>query len=168
MKKRCQSSTTTGKRCKLNCSKKFCKKHSGSTRTVLEILRQQGKEQKRGVYKCLTGVERVKIRKYLEKIVKVPTKRKTRFYDSGNNLVAVGHERVVYGDHGAYLEFSGKQVRNLKVKEGQQWRKNNIKFAKYEWLETPSGAKVYKQTRTVSYADYRVGYYYVDPKILKF
>lgn len=51
--------------------------------------------------------------------------------------------------------------------KGQEYRftekyKNNVK---YMWLTTKdsSACKLYDQQRTVTYADYKAGYFYVSP-----
>lgn len=87
-------------------------------------------------------------------------------YTSRCSLLSKGFDRIVIGDYGAYIEFSQPACR-LIVAPGQEYRqtdryKNNIK---YDWL-TPSdgsGIKIYLQKKTVVYADYLPGKYYVSP-----
>ena len=107
----CKSNTTTGKRCKRparGCSK-FCKIHSKSTTKVIDLLKKLKKERLKGKYRCLTGVEREKLRKYYKKEVEKPDKI-TTFRDKSRNVIAIGYTRLVVGDHGAYFEFSEDQI----------------------------------------------------------
>jgi hypothetical protein len=113
-----------------------------------------------------------------------------KFYTLNDELFAVGYVRVVYGDHGPYVEFTKDQIKlPLISKFGNKIDFDNLpKKPKYYyyWLH-PKGnstVKVYLQLKTVAdkpnapkrkdgkkssfnrkegYADYRVGYYYVDP-----
>lgn len=85
-------------------------------------------------------------------------------------MVCNGYERIVVGDYGAFIEFNPKQVSQsmFKIQEGQEYRINDPKYSnnvKYEWLTTNdrSKIKIYKQKKTVSYADYRIGMFYISP-----
>jgi hypothetical protein len=115
------------------------------------------------------------------------------FFTYGGEFFAKGYVRIVYGDHGPYIEFTKEQIKVELVSKF----KNEIDFDNlpekpkffYYWLH-PKGnstVKVYLQLKTVTdkpnapkrkdgkpscfnreegYADYRVGYYYVDPEDL--
>lgn len=104
---------------------------------------------------------------------------RTEFFTSRGTRFAVGYVRVVYGDHGPYVEFLREQI----------CAELNARFnctapadAYYEWLEPKdgSGVKVYDQKRDVKqiknapaggfagnraegYADYIPGMIYVSP-----
>lgn len=107
-----------------------------------------------------------------------------------NNLFIQGYERIVYGDHGPYIELKQEQIKfQLFNKYSKKIfninYKNNIKYY-YEWLY-PSGypdIKVYYQLKMVKdlpnapkrsdgkksdfnrlegYADYKIGFFYIDP-----
>lgn len=91
-------------------------------------------------------------------------------YDLEGNLICNGYERIVIGDYGAFIEFSEKQAarENFMIAPGQEYRVQEERFAmhiKYVWLTTKQGRriKIYHQKKTVPYADYRVGMYYVSP-----
>lgn len=73
--------------------------------------------------------------------------------------VCKGYTRIVVGDYGAFVEFSQEQAFM-----GNFWRRGG-EGRKYNWLTVRDQAevKVYEQVGTVSYADYRVGMYYVSP-----
>lgn len=80
------------------------------------------------------------------------------------------YERIVIGHYGAFIEISDDDINHLfiKVREGQEYRINNSKYAdhvKYEWYTThdESDCKLYFQKRTVDYADYKPGYWYISP-----
>jgi len=92
-----------------------------------------------------------------------------------NIKIGNGYERLVIGDYGAYLELSFLQIEfnNLYIKNGQEWRLNKKKYpsCKYYWYVTDNAEnaiKIYYQTNTVKYADYKVGFYYVSPYEIKF
>lgn len=108
----------------------------------------------------------------------------TAFYTPIGTLFAVGYRRVVYGDHGPYVEFERCQLRCWLRRK---FDRNLPPDAYYEWLEPAdgSGVKVYDQRRDVSqlpnppaggfrgnrpegYADYRPGFIYVSPWELRF
>jgi len=99
-------------------------------------------------------------------------------------LVASGYSRIVYGDHGPYIEFQKDHIQyRLIPKFGKG--SGDLGDAYYEWMhpEQNESVKVYRQLRTVrnkpnppyggfmgnrkeGYADYRVGMYYIAPEEL--
>jgi len=112
-----------------------------------------------------------------------------QFKLSDGRLFAQGYVRIVYGDHGPYIEFSKEHIKlNLVSHFGNDIDFDNLpenpKFY-YYWLHpTRSNIKVYLQLKPVTdkknapkrddgksscfnrkegYADYRRGYYYVNP-----
>jgi hypothetical protein len=114
----------------------------------------------------------------------------TKFYIKGN-LFAVGYQRIVYGDHGPYVEFSKENIccflkpkYDLQIPEKLPDEKKTKYF--YFWLRPifNSKVKVYLQIKPVTYlknapprddgkpsrfnrsegyADYKRGFYYVSP-----
>lgn len=85
-------------------------------------------------------------------------------------LIASGYRRIVIGDYGAFVEFTKDQIKTdvLRVKPGQEYRVTDPQFkdrVKYHWLtaKDTSGVKVYYQQKTVAYADYLPGMYYISP-----
>lgn len=91
-------------------------------------------------------------------------------YSADGRVVCDGYKRIVIGDYGAFIEFTPEQANHylFKVQEGQEYRINDPKYSKnvkYEWLtlKDKSGIKIYKQKKTVSYADYKKGMFYVSP-----
>jgi hypothetical protein len=104
----------------------------------------------------------------------------TRFFTKKGTLFATGYTRVVYGDHGPYVEFDRVHIKSELVHKFG----NRVppKDAFYIWLVPTdgSGLKVYDQKRDVKhlknppkggfmgnrsegYADYKVGMIYVSP-----
>lgn len=102
--------------------------------------------------------------------LKVEKKKRTPLFSKSGLLISTDYERVVIGDYGAFIEISPKQIVNssLKVKEGQEYRITDRHFServKYHWYTTKDNTdtKLYYQQKTVAYADYKVGYWYVSP-----
>lgn len=90
----------------------------------------------------------------------------SRLYTSKGTLLCDKYERIVIGDYGAFIEYVN-DAGNCIIKPGQEYRVNVERFAKnvkYVWLTVNDGSdvKVYLQKRTVPYADYIVGRYYVS------
>lgn len=87
-------------------------------------------------------------------------------YSSSGTLLARGYARLVIGGRGAYIEFAPDQMvmDNLHITHDQEWRMQS-EHAYY--LEHRScdeaNVKVYEQRRTVGYADYRIGMFYIAP-----
>jgi hypothetical protein len=119
----------------------------------------------------------------------------TKFYSANGTLLFEGYERIVYGDHGPYLEFNLQNIRcKLKSKFGNYVDYNNLpgddfKYY-YYWLQpiNDPSIKIYLQIKTVhnlpnapkrddgkpscfnraeGYADYKRGMFYVNPYDLR-
>lgn len=99
-------------------------------------------------------------------------------YLKNNTLFAQSFERVVHGGRGDYVEFRYEQIiPNLYYKFVVDEYNTPIKFDinnvdmyngfYYHWLlpETDLATKVYYQMKTVKYADYKIGYFYVSPAL---
>lgn len=105
--------------------------------------------------------------------------RTVQFFTPAGTLFAVGYVRMVYGDHGPYIEFERAQVCAVLKRK---FDRHPPPEAYYEWLEPVDGSavKVYDQRRDVKhlpnppaggfrgnrvegYADYRPGFFYVSP-----
>ncbi len=104
---------------------------------------------------------------------------RVKFFTPKFELFAESYERIVYGDHGPYIEFNRTDIIIDLVRK---FDRPCPVDAYYEWL-TPSDLsdmKVYDQRRTVEhiknppiggfqgnrtegYADYKVGMIYVSP-----
>jgi len=84
-------------------------------------------------------------------------------------LFAKGYERVVHGGRGDYIELTKDQIvveLRSKFKQPLPEAVSDEPFY-YYWL-VPIGRdeKIYLQCRTVNYADYKIGYYYISPKLI--
>lgn len=84
--------------------------------------------------------------------------------------IANGYSRIVVGDFGAFVEIPrDKMLReNICAKKGEEYRyidpsfKNSVKYYWYT-AKDRSNIKIYHQQKTVSYADYKEGFFYVCP-----
>ena len=80
--------------------------------------------------------------------------------------IAKGYIRVVIGERGPYVEFDRYQIVQsaLGIPSGEEWRKvhNAAYYVEYRSTCT-ANIMVYYQRRLVDYADYRLGYLYIDP-----
>ena len=85
------------------------------------------------------------------------------FTDTGL-LIASNYDRIVRGGRGDYVEISKKDIikKNIRIPEDTKWRlgNNNVYYIEYRSNDT-SNAKIYYQRNLVSYATYKIGYYYV-------
>ena len=79
--------------------------------------------------------------------------------------IATNFIRVVYGGRGNYVEFSKEQLTPFKKNFSMPWNsKWRIKHPHAFYLEyrTTDGIKIYFQKKTVSYADYKIGMFYIS------
>ena len=90
----------------------------------------------------------------------------TKFYSASGTILATGYRRIVAGERGAYIEFASENMymENLQVPPDQKWRLGSD-VAYYIEHRSLDGAnvKVYEQRRTVGYADYKIGMFYIAP-----
>ena len=94
---------------------------------------------------------------------------KQDLYTKSGIIFAKEFVRVVHGGRGDYVEFTKNQILPLLAhKFSYKTDEELIKDGHYyEWLiplYDDSNTKVYRQLKTVKYADYKVGYYYVSPE----
>jgi len=91
------------------------------------------------------------------------------FTTRDGTLIATSYDRVVIGGRGPYIEFSTDMIvlDNLEVKPDETWR---LTYGKCYYVDYRSRdrawVKVYRQKRRVSYADYKVGKWYVSPSLV--
>lgn len=96
-----------------------------------------------------------------------------KLYSLSNALIANGYERIVIGDYGAFIEFTEEQANKetfiIAPKQGYRVTDHRYKdLVKFIWLTTEEqDIKIYYQKKSVIYADYKVGYYYVSILELK-
>jgi hypothetical protein len=93
----------------------------------------------------------------------------TRFETKTRLHVATGYTRIVIGGRGPYVEFLPGHLiwDNLQIPDEEEYRlehpwKDRVFYV--EWRTKDQGnVKVYDQKRTVDYADYKVGLFYISP-----
>lgn len=93
---------------------------------------------------------------------------KTNVYLLDGTLFASGFNRVVHGGRGDYVEFEDKHILLPLVSKFDNDETEDLDIY-YWWLypkEHPD-TKVYLQKKTVKYADYKIGKYYVSPSLFK-
>ena len=89
-------------------------------------------------------------------------------YTCNGTKLCDSYDRIVIGDYGAFVEFSAPSVETeFIIQHGQEYRINDERYSKnvkYLWLTVgdSSQVKIYKQIKTVIYADYRPDKYYVS------
>lgn len=89
-------------------------------------------------------------------------------YTSCGTRICDSYNRVVIGDYGAFVEFESEPDSvTFVIQPGQEYRVNDKKYSKnvkYIWMtiDDESGIKIYKQKKTVTYADYKPKKYYVS------
>lgn len=77
-----------------------------------------------------------------------------------------GFTRIVHGGRGDYVEIHPDQILRgvLYIPDDQQWRVHHPRAYYIEYrTEGTDNVKVYLQKREVTYADYKIGMYYVSP-----
>lgn len=110
------------------------------------------------------------MKKTYEERLKVPIGKTTLDLFTKSGLkVATGYERIVIGGRGPYIEFSDEQVlqENIMVPEDQRWRFTNLNSYYNEYRTVQDNVKIYHQKKTVDYADYKIGMWYISPFDLK-
>src|ERR1035441_5172486 len=87
-----------------------------------------------------------------------------RLFTRSGTLVADGYLRVVVGGSGPYIEFQTVWQSHMRVPAEELYRFNDphVYYAEYR-SHDKSDVKIYWQKKTVDYADYRVGRYYISP-----
>jgi hypothetical protein len=83
-----------------------------------------------------------------------------------DTVVARKYERIVIGQRGPYVEFTTNQILcdKLFIPKNQLYRLSDPKVYYIEFrTNDSSNVKVYYQMRTVAYADYKIGSFYISP-----
>lgn len=110
-----------------------------------------------------------------------PTQEVTLYTKKEGHPISKGYTRVVYGDHGPYIEMTKEQVKSiivaanwiLKAKGDKAWydeytskdgvmlyiQKKDVSMLP----NPPAGVRSSRNNRKEGYADYKVGMVYVDP-----
>lgn len=119
-------------------------------------------------YKKLPDVLSAKYRKiFLENIPEFLSIKgdNKRLYSLSGTPICNNYDKIVVGDYGAFIEFSEPASKFI-VKQGQEYRFDTERYSniKYYWYTTndDSDIKIYLQRKSVTYADYKPGKYYVS------
>jgi hypothetical protein len=79
------------------------------------------------------------------------------------------YERVVHGKRGAYVELTKEQILVKLISKFNMTLPEEIDeqpFYYYYLIPEGRTEKIYWQIKTVKYADYKIGYYYISPDLL--
>jgi len=102
----------------------------------------------------------------------------TLFYTKFENLLCSGYERIVFGDHGPYIEFHSSQIEydNWTCKRqgvgyfDQYFPRDGSGILMYAQRVSvknlpnpPKGRWTFRGNRKEGYADYKVGMFYISP-----
>lgn len=93
---------------------------------------------------------------------------KENIFLKNGTLFATGYNRIVHGERGDYVEFEKDQIVPKLISKFGNKPTDDLDIY-YWWLipTTDKNTKVYLQKKTVKYADYKIGKYYVSPHLLK-
>ena len=103
--------------------------------------------------------------------------KKINIDDKGNNTtilctltglpLAIGYNRIVFGKRGPYIEFDKKHLIPENIKLVEQWRvdSDNAYYIEYRTIDN-ANVKIYHQSKVVTYADYKIGLFYISPEDL--
>jgi hypothetical protein len=95
-------------------------------------------------------------------------------YNLSNNLVAFDYCRIIYGGRGEYIEFDECSLNwdiifipnNQKMKNTFKfnvlWLHSNLTYYDEYRTNDKSYVKIYYQRAKVSYADCKIGFYYIS------
>jgi len=89
---------------------------------------------------------------------------------NGEIVFATDFNRIVHGERGSYFEFETEHLIKdaVFIPEDQEWRvtpKWHKKVFFYEYRTKVGNLKLYYQRKTVTYADYIVGKWYVSTEV---
>jgi len=93
----------------------------------------------------------------------------TSFSTNTGLHIATGYTRVVIGGRGPYVEFAMGHLLlgNTHIPEDQKYRLTMPWLERVFYLECrtndTANVKIYHQFKTVNYADYKVGMFYISP-----
>jgi hypothetical protein len=88
------------------------------------------------------------------------------FYSKSGLLLAVGYQRIVIGGRGPYVEFSPRDIElsSFRIPKKEMWRvDSDDAFYVERRSKDDSDVKLYDQKKLVTYADYKIGFYYISP-----
>lgn len=91
-----------------------------------------------------------------------------KLYLTDGSLFATKYNRVVHGGRGDYIELEKDQIVPELISKFGNNLNGDYDFY-YLWLHPINNPnyKVYYQLKTVKYADYKIGKYYISPELIK-
>jgi hypothetical protein len=92
------------------------------------------------------------------------------FYTKDGLEVAKGYVRVVIGERGPYIEFDNSHIikESFIIPPDQAYRLTDKRVYYVEHRSKDEAyVKLYEQKKTVAYADYKIGKFYISPFDLK-
>ena len=105
---------------------------------------------------------------YIERLLIPLTTNKISLYTKSKLKIASGYRRIVIviGERGPYIEFEKKHLEfnNFIIPEAKKYKltSKNCYYIEYRSYDS-AFVKLYFQKRSVNYADYKVGKYYISP-----
>lgn len=112
----------------------------------------------------------MKDKKYRDLLTILEDGCKLQLKTSSGTVICDCYERVVVGQRGPYVELTKNQINEkcLYIPSGQLYRLTDPRIYYIEFRTSDeSNIKVYYQMRTVAYADYKIGYFYISPSDLQ-
>lgn len=94
----------------------------------------------------------------------------TKFYTKDGLLLANGYTRVVIGGRGPYIEFETENIvqKNIHIPKHAEYKlKQSLAYYHEYRSNDDCFVKLYFQRMGVSYADYKIGKWYIDPEKVK-
>lgn len=99
------------------------------------------------------------------------------FLTKNGVILCNGYDRIVFGDHGPYIEFNKSQICNTWIYDRKNigfynklYPVDKTKILLYEQLKTvsnlpnpPKGKRSFRGNRLEGYADYKIGKFYISP-----
>lgn len=87
------------------------------------------------------------------------------FTTKTGSVVATGYTRVVCGGRGPYIEFEDRHIvfDAFYVPDHEVWRLDSCIAYYDEYRSLTDHVMLYHQKKTVKYADYKIGMYYMSP-----
>lgn len=89
-----------------------------------------------------------------------------RVFTKSGLQISHNFESIIHGKRGDYIEISLEDMIMLSIiiPKNQMWRLDNEKVYYWEFRSRDiSDVMIYFQMKEVKYADYKVGFFYVDP-----
>jgi len=94
----------------------------------------------------------------------------TKFYTKNGLKIAQGYVRVVIGGRGPYIEFEDSHIikENIHIPKHAEYKITQSLPYYHEYRSNDECfVKLYYQKMEVSYADYKIGKWYIDPEKVK-